>query len=105
MSDNVTLAAIGNDESITIYNSVGFKTFFSNSVDEIDKEIFRLYKSGCKIIFVTEKVYESITETREKYSQMTYPIILPLPLDNVNSGIGMKKVKENVEKAIGIDIF
>ena len=36
---------------------------------------------------------------------MTYPIILPLPLDNVNSGIGMKKVRENVEKAIGIDIF
>ncbi len=105
MSENVTIAAIGTDESITIYNAVGFKTYFSNNVEDIDKEIFRLYKAGCKIIFVTEQVYESITETLEKYSQMTYPIILPLPLDNVNSGIGMKKVRKNVEKAIGIDIF
>ena len=67
--------------------------------------IFKLFKEGCKIIYVTEKVYENIPETLEKYSQMTYPIILPLPLDNVNSGVGMKKIKANVEKAIGINIF
>ena len=67
--------------------------------------IFSLYKEGCKIIFVTEEIYQNIPETLEKYSQMTYPIILPLPLDDVNSGVGMKKIKANVEKAIGIDIF
>lgn len=105
MSEKVSIAAIGNDESIVIYNCVGFKTFFSNDIQEIDKMIFSLYKEGCKIIYVTEKIYESIPETLEKYQHMTYPIILPLPLDNENSGVGMKKVKANVEKAIGIDIF
>lgn len=103
--NQISVAAIGTDESIEIYNSVGFKTYFSNDYKEIDKMIFKFYKEGCKVIFVTDKVYENITETLEKYSQMTYPIILPLPLDNINSGIGMKKIKANVEKAIGIDIF
>lgn len=105
MSDKVSIAAIGTDESISIYNCVGFKTYFSSNLKDIDKEIFNLYKSGCKIIYVTEYIYENIPETLEKYSQMTYPIILPLPLDNVNGGVGLKKIKANVEKAIGIDIF
>ncbi len=105
MNEKLSIAAIGSDESIIIYNSVGFRTYYSNNILDIDKEIFRLYKDGCKIIFVTEKIYEEITETREKYSQMTYPIILPLPLDNVNSGVGIKKIKDNVEKAIGTSIF
>ena len=29
MSEKVKVAAIGTDESIAIYNSVGFKTYFS----------------------------------------------------------------------------
>lgn len=105
MSETINIAAIATDESVAIYNSVGFKTFFSKDMHEIDKMIFNLHKEGCKIIFVTEEVYQNIPETLEKYSQMTYPIILPLPLDDVNSGVGMKKIKANVEKAIGIDIF
>ena len=105
MSEKVSIAAICTDESVTIYNCVGFKTYFSKDLKDIDKKIFSLYKDGCKIIYVTEYIYENIPETLEKYSQMTYPIILPLPLDNVNSGIGLKKIKANVEKAIGIDIF
>lgn len=105
MSENISVAAIGSDESITIYNAVGFKTFYSNSIDDIDKKIFSFYKNGCKIIYVTEEIFTQIEETREKYSKMAYPIIIPLPLDNKNSGLGTKRIKENVEKAIGINIF
>lgn len=103
--EKVCAAAIGTTEAIMIYNSVGFKTFYSTDYSLIDKMIFKFFKEGCKIIFVTETVYENIPETLEKYSQMTYPIILPLPIDNVNTNVGMKKVRANVEKAIGIDIF
>lgn len=105
MPEQISIAALGTDESIQIYNSVGFKTYYSEDFQKIDKKIYEFYKEGCKIIFVTEKIYINITETLEKYRQMTYPIILPLPLDNVNSGIGMNKIKANVEKAIGINIF
>lgn len=105
MSEKISIAAIGTDDSIVIYNCVGFKTYFSKDYHEIDKIIFDLYKNGCKIIYVTEEIYENIPSTLEKYSQMTYPIIMPLPMDNVNSGVGMKKIRANVEKAIGINIF
>lgn len=101
----ISVAAIGTNESIAIYNSVGFKTFFSTDYHLIDKKIFEFYKEGCKVIFVTEEVYMNISETLEKYAYNTYPIILPLPLDNVNSGLGMNMIRKNVEKAIGIDIF
>lgn len=105
MSDKISIAAIGEDDSIVIYNCIGFKTYFSKDYKEIDKIIFRLQKEDCKVIFVTDNVYRNINETIEKYKYMTYPIILPLPLDNVNSGAGLEKIKANVEKAIGINIF
>jgi len=103
--EKVLAAAIGTTEAITIYNSVGFKTFYSTDYSLIDKMIFKFFKEGCKIIFVTESVYENIPETLEKYSQMTYPIIIPIPIEKENKQLGMKKIKANVEKAIGIDIF
>jgi len=32
-------------------------------------------------------------------------MILPLPMEQASAGIGLKKIQDNVEKAIGINIF
>ncbi|MBQ3001324.1 MAG: V-type ATP synthase subunit F [Bacilli bacterium] len=102
---SVSIAAIGMDDSLKIYASVGIKVVIVNDVSEVDKKIFSLSKDGCKIIYVTDHIYKNISEVLEKYAYKAYPIILPLPLDNKNEGIGMKKIEANVEKAIGINIF
>lgn len=103
--EKVSVACIGTTEAILMYNAIGFKTFYSTDYQMIDKQIFKLFKAGYKIIFVTDEVYKNITTTLEKYQDQTYPIIIPIPLDDINQGIGMNKIKANVEKAIGINIF
>jgi len=32
-------------------------------------------------------------------------MILPLPMEKESASVGLKKIQENVEKAIGINIF
>ena len=103
--EKVDIAVIGETSNVVLFNAVGMKTFVLSDPLEIDKKIFELYKNGCKIIYVSEKIYVSITETLEKYANLAYPIILPLPIDSPSTGVGEKKIKDSVEKAIGINIF
>ena len=103
--EKVDIAVIGETNNVVLFNAVGMKTFVLSDPLEIDKKIFELYKNGCKIIYVSEKIYVSITETLEKYATLAYPIILPLPINSSSTGVGEKKIKDSVEKAIGINIF
>lgn len=99
------IAVISETNNSTLFNAVGMRTFILTDPKEIDKKIFELYKAGTKIIYVSEDIYLNIGETLEKYAQQAYPIILPLPIDDDSKGVGEKKIKDSVEKAIGINIF
>lgn len=103
--DLVDMAAIGDQDAIVIFNAIGIKTFKAKSADEVDRIIFDLVNQKCKIIYLSESLYLSLNETLEKYKSSPFPIIIPIPTSEENQGIGMKKIKSNVEKAIGIDIF
>lgn len=101
----VNVAAIGSTDSVYIFNSIGIKTFQVKSPIEADRIIFNLANSECKIIYISEDIYSQISETIEKYSLTPFPIIIPIPIAEKSLGLGKKKIKDNVEKAIGIDIL
>lgn len=105
MEQRTDLAAIGSTKSIILFNAIGLKTFLINNINEVDKTIFQLVNQKCKIIYVSEDIYEAIPETIEKYKFSPFPIIIPIPTDVLTKGVGLNKIKENVEKAIGINIF
>lgn len=105
MEKQIDVAAISKQDTIAIFNAVGIQTFYSVDMEEIEKKIFQLASNECKIIYVTEEIYSQIPETLEKYKSLPFPIIIPIPTSVGSSGVGMKKIKDNVEKAIGIDIF
>jgi len=39
------------------------------------------------------------------YATATYPAIIPIPVGTESKGLGMKRIKSNVEKAVGADIL
>lgn len=99
------IAAIATTNNVTIFNSVGIKTYIKEDLNEIDKLIYELSKNGCKIVYISEELYLKIPNTLSKYANVPYPIIIPLPIDNKSSGVGDEKIRKSVEKAIGINIF
>ena len=101
----ITIAAIGSSDSVFIFNAVGIKTFLVKNATEADRTIFDLSNQNCKIIYVSEDIYSQISETIEKYSLTPFPIIIPIPISETSLGLGQKRIKDNVEKAIGIDIL
>lgn len=105
MEKKLEIAIVGLDDSILLYNAVGIRAFRIQEAAEADKTIFKLAQRECKIIYITEDVYVKIPETIEKYQFQPFPILIPIPNGKGSQGVGLKKIKENVENAIGIDIF
>lgn len=105
MDKTKRVAAIGSSDTILLFNAVGIKTFNITDEVKVDRQIFELASDNYNIIYVSEDLYLKIPETIEKYKMQAYPIIIPIPLKEKSDGIGLKKIKENVEKAIGFDIF
>lgn len=105
MEDLMEIAAISNDTNVILFNAVGIRTYFAKDLNEVDKIIFQLVNKKCKIIYVNEDIYEQIPETILKYKSMSFPIILPIPMKEESHQVGLNKIQDNVEKAIGINIF
>lgn len=105
MKERNEVAAIGSSDVVILFNAVGIRTFLADDPVQVDKIIFDLANQNYKIIYVSEEIYEVIPETIEKYKNITFPIIIPIPTSDDSKGIGMNKIRKNVEKAIGFDIF
>lgn len=105
MEQRIDLAAIAETKSVILFNAIGIKTFSVNHPNEVDRIIFQLVNQKCKIIYLSEALYEAIPETIDKYKFSPFPIIIPIPISDRSQGVGLNKIKENVEKAIGINIF
>jgi len=102
---HVEVAAVGLTDAVLLYNAAGFRTFVVRSAAEADKVVFRLSGEKCKVILLEEDLYAVMPETLKKYKTAPFPIIMPVPMSSLTKGIGLQKIRENVEKAIGINIF
>jgi len=98
------IGVVGDSDSIIGFKSLGIDVFPATG-DDTGKTIFKLAEEGYAIIFVTEEAAGKASETIERYKTQPYPAIIPIPGNKGSLGLGMKGIRENVEKAIGTDIF
>ena len=57
------------------------------------------------VIFVTEQIAKDLDETIERYNKAMVPAIILIPSNQGSLNIGIKKVQDNVEKAVGVNIL
>lgn len=96
---------IGDKDSVLIGRAAGLDVYFETDGAAAGMLIDRLAKENTRIIFVTEPVFEAASETVNKYKSRPFPAIIPVPDSKGTSGVAMRNVKANVEKAIGADIL
>ncbi len=103
--EKIDIAAIGQSNEIYLFNAVGITTIVAATPGEADQKIFELSQAECKVIYLEEALYVQMGETLEKYKTKAFPIIIPIPTQEGSQGVGLKKIRDNVEKAIGMDIL
>jgi V/A-type H+-transporting ATPase subunit F len=101
----VKAAAVGEHSSVVLFNTAGVEAVSVESVEEASNAVRRLVRGGYNVIFLTENYAALLEEELKKYRAQAYPLILPIPERTGSTGYGLEKVRINMEKAIGTNIF
>ncbi len=99
------MAVLGDMESIQGFAAVGLDIFPCSDVQEAAACLRRLCAGEYGVIFLTEELAESLDKEIQKQEEKLLPAIIPIPGVKGNTGVGMRRLSEAVEKAVGADIL
>jgi len=101
------IAVIGDRDSVLCFRAFGFSVYTATEeqADISRKLVDSLAREGYGIIFITEQIAQTINETIDRYKESMVPAIILIPSNKGTLGIGMEKIRSNVEKAVGINIL
>ncbi len=99
------IAVIGDKDAVLGFKAVGVEVFDATTAEQAQKLVHTLSQKDYAVIFIAENLAEQIPETIQKTKTQAYPALVPIPTNGQSSGFGLKGIKEDVEKAIGVDIL
>lgn len=98
------IAILGNSDNVSVFSACGVKTFMAKDKESATETLKKIAKEY-SVIFITESLSEEIKETVEKYNNVPYPIILPIPQNESEGKYGEEFLKKMMNKALGVDIL
>lgn len=99
------MAAVGDRDSVMLWNSVGVKTVYASTQQQVEQAVNSLAKQGAAVIFITEQAAALVPETLDRYKTVAFPAIIPIPGAEGSDGTGIQNLYSNIEKAIGTNIL
>ena len=99
------MGAVGPKDAVLAFRALGIEVIPVETPEETSQAVFRLAQQGYAVIFITEQEAASIPETLDRYKSQPLPAIIPIPGASGANGFGMRAVRANVEKAVGVDIL
>ncbi|WP_072830566.1 V-type ATP synthase subunit F [Clostridium collagenovorans] len=99
------IGVVGDKDSILAFKAIGIDVYPVVEADEAKKTIDRLAMNNYGVIFVTEQIAQNIEETVERYNKQMLPAIILIPSNQGSLNIGMQRISDNVEKAVGVNIL
>jgi V/A-type H+-transporting ATPase subunit F len=99
------IGVIGDRDSVLLFKAVGLDVFLEEKGESANRTLHRLAREGYAAVFVTEKLFSACAETIAEYQGQAYPAIIPIPDNQGSRGLGEKMLRQNVEKAVGMDIL
>ena len=99
------IAVMGDRDSVMGFKFLGLDVFPVTDPEEGRKTLHRLAREPYAIIYITEQLAARITEEISRYKDQLTPAVILIPGKEGSLGIGMSKVSESVERAIGANIL
>lgn len=99
------IGVVGDKDSVLAFKALGIDVFSVTNNDEAKRIVDKLAMNDYAVIFVTEQVAEGIQETIERYTRQMLPAVILIPSNQGTLNIGMQKINDNVEKAVGVNIL
>lgn len=101
----VKIAFFGDIESIKGYAAVGINIIPCEDENHAAVQFKDIINGDYGVVFITEELAGKLSEEIDKLDEKFLPAVIPLPGVKNNNGIGIKRLKASVEKAVGSDII
>lgn len=105
MATTYQIAVIGDWESVMGFRALGLDTYPVSTVDEAREIVYRLAKSDCAVIYLTEKLAKDMGDVLNRYKDELLPAITLIPNREGPLGIGKGNIQQVIERAVGADIL
>lgn len=99
------IGVVGDKDSVLAFKALGIDAYPVVETEEARRTVDKMAASNYGLIFITEQVAKNITETIERYNRAMLPAIILIPSNQGSLNIGMQKIRDNVEKAVGVNIL
>ena len=99
------VGVIGESDAVAAFRTVGMRVQAARTAQEAQRAVHEMVTSGITVIFITEDVALMIPEVLDRYAGSPDVALIPIPGNRGTTGFGMKRVRANVEKAVGADIL
>ena len=99
------VAVIGNNDAVLGFKALGVSAFPVSSARQAEDALRRASESGYTVVFITEPYALQLEPLLKEIRLKPSPVVTIIPDNRGNLGLGMKRIKSQVEKAIGVDIL
>lgn len=99
------IAVIGDKDSILGFKTLGVAAFPVTNSEAALAVLKKLAAESYGVVFITEELARDLGEVLAELNKRFLPSVVLIPNSKGTLGLGMQKIKENVEKAIGADIL
>ena len=107
-SDKVSpMAAVGSYDSILPFKAIGLDVveITDENRDSIGEIMNRFAIKGYAALFVEEALFSKYQQAVDEVNESTDMCIIPVPNQSGSMGVGLRSIRRNVERAVGMDIF
>ena len=98
-------AVIGDIDPVTAFKALGLDVFTPTEKDEIRRTVDRVAAEDYGIIYITEQLAVQIPETISRYTTSMIPALILIPSNQGSMHIGLDRINEQVERAVGSNIL
>ena len=98
------IAVVGDKESILGFSAIGMDIYPAYEEAEVKTLFPKLIEEKYAIIYITEDLSIKSEKYLEKYKKNKTPAIITIPSSTANLKYGQNRIKDMVQKAVGIEI-
>ena len=99
------MAVMGDTESIKGFAAVGLDIYPCDDPQEAVRRFHSLTGGEYGVIYITEAIFSLLDKEIRKLDEQPLPAVIPIPGLTGDTGIGVRRLSESVERAVGSDII
>lgn len=98
------IAIIGSGAGVLAFKAAGVDAYTAADSREA-RELLRKAAKTYKVIFLTDIFARDLDDLLKRMLEQAYPIVVPIPSDAGSNGYPVEVMKEQMERALGVDVL